>query len=130
LMIVACSKATTATTATSATSATSKVPSSDEIFTTHAFNVVPDNIARVEAISGSGDAIVLKVGIGVCSGGPGGPLVLRVAGAPAAAFHAGQVVASGVLLVNGHPQSAVRAVTAGELQRIGCTFSHAQTHKP
>jgi hypothetical protein len=120
-MIVACSNA---------TKATSEVPSSDYVFTTHAFNIVPENIARVEEISGSADAIVLKVGIGVCSGGPGGPLVLSVSGAPAAAFHVGQLVASGDLWVNGHPRSAVRPVTAGELQRIGCTFSHAQTHKP
>jgi hypothetical protein len=89
----------------------------------HAFNIVPENIARVEAISGSGDAIALRVGIGVCSGGPGGPMIIRVHGAPAATFHIGQLIASGVLQVKDHPHAAVRTVTAEELRRIGCTFS-------
>jgi hypothetical protein len=98
--------------------------SSDEAaFTTRAFNIVPEDIARVEEISGNGDAIVLRVGVGVCRGGPGGPFIMRVHGAPAAAFHIGEFIASGVLWVNDHPHSAVRTVTAEELRRIGCTFS-------
>jgi hypothetical protein len=104
-------------------SAMAELQSDDEVFTTHAFNIVPENIARVEAISGSGDAIALRVGIGVCSGGPGGPMIIRVHGAPAATFHIGQLIASGVLQVKDHPHAAVRTITAEELRRIGCTFS-------
>jgi hypothetical protein len=108
-------------TATRSIAASAPPPSSDEVFTTRAFNIVPEDVARVEEISGSGDAIVLRVGIGVCRGGPGGPLVLRVHGAPADVFHIGQLIASGALLVNDQLHPAVRTVTAQELRTIGCS---------
>jgi hypothetical protein len=92
-----------------------------ETYTTKSFTIVPENVAVVQHVEADARGIVVAVRGNACMGN-GPTLTLLVHGATLAEFRAGDVVATGVLWVNGNGTAAIRHVGADERKRLGCTL--------